>query len=799
MSKRILIVEDSPTEALRARLFLEREGYQVSAAADGKEGLTKAAEEKPDLIVLDTIMPRMSGYEAYQRLRVDPRTTDIPVLMLLTETEATEAPRRLGLGADAYITKPYAPPLLLAGVKEATKAHEKIRAENGLRQVVQTLGIGWVVLQDGHIVSVDPAAEALFGLDVDELAGRPFVEYLHDDRSSFSDMISHAESDGGEQGEFKVRVDGREEIMWWRIYAAPATHEGQAATRLACLDVTAWMQSEEATKQYNQELQQARQRAEAAKRAKTDFLANMSHELRTPLYGFMGTVDLVLDTELTLEQRNYLNTAKTSANALLAIVSDILEFSEIEAGQLSLEEKGFDLWATVEETAEMMAQHAQEKGLEFSCGISPQVPRALVGDPRRVRQVLANLIGNAVKFTEQGNVAVWVEAVNLTPQPPSLPGKGEYEGSPPRSGEGSGEVELHFLVRDTGIGIPEDKQDVIFKAFQQADDSATRQYGGIGLRLDISRRLVDLMGGRMWVESRIGRGSTFHFTLTLRYQEDPLQPLGEVTRPAVGERAVELQILLAEDSPTNQLVAVSNLKKAGHTVQVADNGRKAVQAFAEGEFDLVLMDVAMPEMDGLEATRTIREREKESGGHIPIIAMTAFATKEYREKCLAAGMDAYITKPVSPDELRRAIEPLLREADIRKADLGGLGKPPRSRPAVNLGDALEVVGDDVELLQAVVEMSLEECPEQVEALREALTGQDAPGVEDAAHRLKGVLGNLGGLIARDVAQRLETMGEEGNLNGGLAALEELEKEMGRVVVFYSEPGWVQSALEHEGG
>jgi len=448
MSKRVLIVEDSPTEALRARLILEREGYQVSLASDGKEGLARAAEEKPDLIILDTIMPRMNGYEAYPRLRINPETAHIPVLMLLTETEATEMPRRLGLGTDAYIAKPYAPPLLLAGVREATKSlppsvppagGEVSEAENGLRQVVQTLGVGWVVLRDGHVVSVDPVAEALFGLDADELAGRPFVEYLHDDCSSFTDMISRAESDGGGQGEFKVRVDGGEEIMWWRIGAAPAAYEGQAATQLACMDVTARMRSEEEIKRYSEELQQARQETEAAKRAKGDFLANMSHEVRTPLYGFMGTVDLVLDTELTPEQRDYLNTAKTSASALLAIVSDVLEFSEIEAGQLSLEEKGFDLWATVEGTTEMMAQHAQEKGLEFSCHISPEVPRALVGDPRRLRQVLTNLIGNAVKFTERGEVAVRVEAVNLTPQPPSLPGKGEHEGSPPRSGEGPGE------------------------------------------------------------------------------------------------------------------------------------------------------------------------------------------------------------------------------------------------------------------------------------------------------------------------------------------------------------------------
>ena len=775
MSKQVLIVEDSPTEALLARLVLEHEGYQVSLASDGKEGLAVAVEEQPDLIILDTILPRMSGYEAYQRLRVDPKTADIPVLMLLTESEPTDVPRRLGRGLDTYIAKPYAPSLLLAGVEEATnnatQAEEEHQEEHGFQEIAHTLGIGWVVLQGGHIVSANQAAERLFGCDRKELAGQPFADYLQDDRSLFSDMISHAGASGERQGKFKVRIDGEGETRWWRISAAPITYEDQAAVQLACLDVTDRIQAEEEIKRYSEELQRARQKVEEAKRARGDFLANMSHELRTPLYGFMGTIDLVLDTDLTPEQHDYLNTAKTSADALLAIVSDILEFTEIEAGQLSLEERRFDLWTTVEQTAEMIAQHAQEKGLEFSYGVAPDVPRALAGDPKRLRQVLSNLVSNAVKFTERGKVALWVEVEA---------DRGE-------------EVELHCLVRDTGIGIPEDKQQAIFEAFQQADASATRQYGGIGLRLDISRRLVRLMGGRLWVESEMGKGSTFHFTITLRCPEEGLQPPAQITHPAVEKTKPRLHILLAEDSPTNQLIAVANLKKAGHTVHVADNGLKAVRALEQEAFDLVLMDVAMPEMDGLEATQVIREREQGSGAHIPIIAMTAFATKEYRDKCAAAGMDDYVTKPVNPKELQRAIEQFLKEPD-----LGDSGKPPSSEPPVQLAEALEVVGGDVDLLGDVVEMSLEECPEQMDGLRDELARQDAAGVESKAHRLKGVLGNVGGLTARDVAQRLETMGEEGNLDGGMAAFEELKAEMERVVAFYSDPGWKQNVAGYDG-
>jgi signal transduction histidine kinase/HPt (histidine-containing phosphotransfer) domain-containing protein len=671
--EKVLIVEDSPTEALLARLLLEREGYQVSVASDGKEGLVRAAEEKPDLIILDTIMPRMSGYEAYQRLRVDPRTSGIPVIMLLTDTEATDAPRKLGHDADTYIAKPYAPPLLLAGVEEAAKA---------------------------------------------------------------------AGSNGGNHSESESQV-----------FSADAIEQ---------------MQTVEEIQRHREELQKARKEAEAARRAKSEFLSTMSHELRTPLHEVMGMTDLVLNTELTTEQRTYLTTAKTSANALLAIINDILEFAELEDGQFTLVVDNFDLWLTVGKTVEIMAPHAREKGLKLSYHISSEVPKDLVGDPVRLRQVLTNLIGNAVRFTEKGEVFVQVTL------------EADHEE----------EAELHFLIRDTGIGIPEEKQEAIFETFRQADGSTTRQYGSIGLGLAMSKQLVELMDGRIWVESEVGQGSTFHFIVRLKHQEKPLQTAALTAHAEVLEEPLQLRILVAEDSPTNQLIAKANLTKAGHAVRVAENGQKAVEAWEKEDFDLILMDISMPRVDGLEVTRLIREKEKQTGRHIPIIAMTAFAMKEYREKSLDAGMDAYISKPVSADELHRTLESFLK-----RADLGGLKESLEPEPSVDLDEALEVVDGDVELLQAVVEVSLEECPEHVEALREALAKGDVPGVESAAHRLKGVMGNIGGLTAREVAQRLETMGEEGNLDGGQVALEELEAEIERVATFYSDPGWKQTIAE----
>lgn len=785
---------------------------------------------------------------------------------------------------------------------QVRSAEEKYRGifENSTEGIFQTT-------PDGRYMSANPALARIYGYDSPEdliASVSNIQEQLYVDSTRRMDFTRSVEN-GDWISDFESRVRRKDgSVIWIR--------EGVRAVRDAKGQVSHYegsVQDITDRKRAETALQRAKEAAEAASRAKSEFLANMSHEIRTPMNGILGMTELTLDTNLAPEQRENLETVRASADSLLTIVNDVLDFSKIEAGKFRLDECDFALRQTVNDAMKGLALRAHQKGLELACRIPSDVPDALLGDSGRLRQILINLVGNAVKFTERGEVVVDVSVKSIE----------------------DGVAQLRFAVTDTGPGIPELKQAQIFEAFEQVDGSTTRKHGGTGLGLTISARLVELMKGRLKVKSEVGKGSCFYFTASLPISQVPMAPLnplplemlegasvlavddnatnlkileemlrGWSMRPILAEsgpaalealrKAVDtgepfplilvdammpdmdgftlaeriktnpefaaatimmlssagrpedssrcrslgittyltkpvaqshlldailtalshlaapspsgvlpplllpasagrrpLRILLAEDNPVNQRVATRMLEKDGHTVRVVPNGRLAVEASAQESFDVILMDVQMPEMSGLEATAAIREREAGMLSRIPIVALTAHAMKGDQERCLASGMDGYVAKPIRAEDLRGAlaryqvidaVAPALPPSDLLSA---ALELQAELQPVESPSDVLDVSGTwerfegDAEFLHEILGIFLQDSPQHIGEIRQGVASGDAAQIKRAAHTLAGAIGNFEAPRALAAARAIDAMARTGDLSHAAELLAELER------------------------
>ena len=961
---KILIADDEPVSRILLRNMLEGLGYQVDIAEDGLKALDLFKNSDVKMLITDWVMPGMDGLDLCMKIRQLNTEYYVYIIIITAKGNKEDTIKGLEAGADDFIIKPFNLEEVKARVRagqriiqledDYRKANKRLEATNleleasnrrskqmafeaknaymELNQIFNTSADGmWVIDNDFNVLRINERLLEYVGMDREAAVSSKCYHV-------FSGPLCHGPDCPMirlRNGEPRVECDIEKEIeddikIPFIVTAVPLlkVHGGLSGIVVNLKDISARKRIET--------LEKAKIKAEASNMAKSQFLANMSHEIRTPLSGIIGMTELIMDTRLDSHQQDIMTTVVSDAKALIEIINDILDFSKMEAGKLDFEEISFDLKSLLEDVGKRFKYGAEKKGLKFISNLAPDVPIRLIGDPGRLRQILNNLLGNALKFTDDGEIRIETELIE----------------------EMNDRVKLRFIVKDTGIGIPKDKQSFIFESFTQEDGSTTRKYGGTGLGTTISKQLAEYMGGEIGLDSEKGKGSTFWFTAIFDRQFDhedgstftiadlkgknalvvddnpaaqsvikeylqswgcrpigvgsgeealavlsksislnklpdliltdlqmpgmdgfdlakeirtikPLEKVPIILLTSVGKRgdgkqcrdigiegylgkpvqkdelrkviewslgfslneagSFETQlitrhtlaeserqgfrILLVEDYPTNQRVAMTHLREVGYQVHLAENGQQALDAFSNNEYDLILMDIQMPVMGGFEATKAIRnlesemKKEKDSAIRVPIIAMTAHAMRGYREMCLEAGMDDYISKPLMRRDFLAIVDKWIHstqyllqtkaseenqvpndpvanpEADTEYDSPSSEDTALKDEAPMDMDFMIEEFKGDKESLMEILEDFLSDVKLQMENIRQAMSDGDAKKLKKEAHAVKGGAANMSATALSRAAYELEMVGREGSLQKGHSIFEKLEGELCRLETY----------------
>jgi len=648
---KILIVDDKVENLIALERLMVDFDVKPIRALSGNQALQLTLNHNFALALVDVQMPDMDGFETVTLMRSNAATRHLPVIFVSAiYHEDFHIVKGLESGAVDFISKPINPKILRGKIRVfldlyhqkrqlESEISERVKMQKSLEQsnfmlnsLLQSIpDLVYYKSSSGQYLGCNKTFAASFGITENQIIGKTNAEVFPDGVMFELNQLEHQLKETlltVEKELWMPLTDGSKVLLDYRINPL-INQNGELNGMIGIARDTTERHSDKLA------LQQAKDDADSANMAKSMFLANMSHEIRTPMNGIIGMTDILMETDMSPEQVDFMQIIKLSGDNLLSIINDILDFSKIEAGKITLEKIDFDLTEKINETIKLLNYQAQKKGLYLRSKMSPEIPQALIGDPLRTKQILINLINNAIKFTHEGGISCEIDLLEKSAR----------------------KVKLIFRIIDTGIGISEAGKNRLFKSFSQTDDSITRKFGGSGLGLTISKRLAELMQGEIGVDSEEGKGSTFWFTAVFNLSESIIAD----TKPIMDKPIAEfrkLHILLAEDNPINQRVAVYNLTKLGHKVDIAENGQKACDLALSNHYDIVLMDIQMPVMDGLEATIMIRRREKDNidAGYLPIIAMTADAVKGNMEICIQKGMDGYISKPFKISDLETVLK-----------------------------------------------------------------------------------------------------------------------------------------------